>query len=256
MDALLKLQQAVQHMKDAEQLINEAKLANESLEQHYGYSLDIIAQELNKYSDNSRGYHMKFNTSLDEIINAEGSAWKKKINTNAIPGSTSQQLEDSYFPVSLREWITTLLVSDTSSTNEQIVKWLVEKGIQKDIATSIVVSERKACIQRGRNYQIDFSLFEPEDDRIFSSSDMFDFAYGIGQDAMSAGFMGNKTINDLSLTDYINEQLDLHEGDASYERWIPRREWPKHIQEGSALQPRRKNESAKRKPGKGEKRTK
>lgn len=73
-NALEKLQEANDLMKQAERLVNEARDSNSSLRSKYGYSLQIIEQELNQFSDNSRGY-LSRNTTLEEIIESEGRKW-------------------------------------------------------------------------------------------------------------------------------------------------------------------------------------
>lgn len=70
-----KLERALMYMKDAERLIEEAKQENQSLEEEFGYSLEIIIQELNRFSDNSRGYQGN-NASLEEIIEDEATNWE------------------------------------------------------------------------------------------------------------------------------------------------------------------------------------
>lgn len=92
MTALEKLQEALQHMQEAERLVNEAKNENHSLDKYYGYSLQIISQELTRFSDNRAGY-LGRNTNLQEIIDAEGEHWhskqvgleRKRRNTGADP---------------------------------------------------------------------------------------------------------------------------------------------------------------------------
>jgi len=74
MNTTEKLQKALDLMKEAEQLVNEAKEENKSLKSYYGYSLLIVAQELNKFSDNSN-YYMTRDTNLQEMIESEGSKW-------------------------------------------------------------------------------------------------------------------------------------------------------------------------------------
>lgn len=77
MTTLEKLEEAMQHMQEAKRLIFEAKSENYSLEKHYGYSLQIISQELVRFSDNRAGY-LGRNTNLQEIINAEGEHWESE----------------------------------------------------------------------------------------------------------------------------------------------------------------------------------
>ena len=74
MTQLEKLQEAMVLMKDAEGII-ESLMANDedSLNEYYGYSLQIIQQQLNKFSDNSCGYGG--NTSIEEMIESEGYNW-------------------------------------------------------------------------------------------------------------------------------------------------------------------------------------
>ncbi|MBX2925944.1 MAG: hypothetical protein KF746_27360 [Chitinophagaceae bacterium] len=77
MTTIEKLQEAMKHMQEAERLVNEAKNENHSLDRYYGYSLQIISQELIIFSDNSAGY-LGRNTNLQEIIVAEGKDWNSK----------------------------------------------------------------------------------------------------------------------------------------------------------------------------------
>lgn len=71
MTTIEKLQEAMQHMQEAERLVTAAKNENHSLYRYYGYSLQIISQELIIFTDNSAGY-LRRNTNLQEIIDAEG----------------------------------------------------------------------------------------------------------------------------------------------------------------------------------------
>ena len=70
-----KLYEALEKMQEAIELIEEASEENESLSDYYGYSLEIITQELNRFSDNSRGY-LGRNTCLQDIIDDEGEKWE------------------------------------------------------------------------------------------------------------------------------------------------------------------------------------
>lgn len=70
-----KLYGALEKMQEAIELIEEANGENESLSDYYGYSLEIITQELNRFSDNSGGYIGR-NTCLQDIIDAEGEKWE------------------------------------------------------------------------------------------------------------------------------------------------------------------------------------
>lgn len=67
-----KLNIAKHLMKEAERILES--IDNDSLEGHYGYSKEIIQQQLNMFSDNSSGY-MGRNTPIDEIINSMGDDW-------------------------------------------------------------------------------------------------------------------------------------------------------------------------------------
>lgn len=254
MDALQKLQQAIAHIKDAERLIKEATNQNESLDRNYGYVIEIIGQQLNKFSDNSKGFAMNYNTPLIEIVSNEGKSWQNEKIQQMDPAPILQPDRDTYFHPSICNWISNILMSDRRSTNEQLVKAFTEKGISRLLACAIIEGERESCLRQGKKYQIDFSSFEPEDDRIFSASSMFDFAYETGQEAMSAGFIGKKSINNLSLEDHIAAQMDMHEGDGNFERWIPRHKWPKEIPEGSTKKERHKKATQKQKKDNGKRR--
>lgn len=76
MTQLEKLQEAMELMKKAEEIV-ESLIANDedSLNEYYGYSLEIIQQQLNKFSDNSCGYGG--NTSIEEMIESEGYNWQE-----------------------------------------------------------------------------------------------------------------------------------------------------------------------------------
>ena len=78
MTQLDKLHKALELMKEAEDIIEDLNDDDEnSLNEYYGYSLQVIAQELNKFSDNSCGY-LHGNTTLEEIIEAEGDNWTEE----------------------------------------------------------------------------------------------------------------------------------------------------------------------------------
>lgn len=64
-------------MQEAERFVNEAKNENHSLDKYYGYSLQIISQEMIRFSDNRVGY-LGRNSNLQEIIDAEGENWHSK----------------------------------------------------------------------------------------------------------------------------------------------------------------------------------
>jgi len=71
MSTLRKLQEANDLVIEALDILNE--LENESLEEYYGYSLEIIKQQLDIFSENNEGY--SGNTSLSDIIVEEGNNW-------------------------------------------------------------------------------------------------------------------------------------------------------------------------------------
>lgn len=50
------------------------------------------------------------------------------------------------------------------------------------------------------------------DDRLFSATDMYDFAYTIAQAAMAAAYEGKKNIGEMTLEDYIEKELSELEG--------------------------------------------
>lgn len=250
MDTLTKLQTAIQHMKEAERLVLEASDENRSLQIFYSSSIDAISHGLNEFSDNSMGHQMKYTTSLEKIIASEGHSWKNE-QSPQVPTLTPDPNREFYFYPALREWISNTLLTDMTSSDQELMKAFTEKGIHKKLARFIVEGERQHCLEQGKNYKIDFDSYEPEDDRIFSASDMFDLAFDVGQEAMSAGFLCKKSINDLSLDDYISAQIERHEGDGSQERWIPRNKWPKVMTELSNDQDLRKKKLSKKRDSKG-----
>ncbi len=60
------LQHAIELMNEAIEKIELAK-QNESFDDYYGYSADIVIQELVRFSDNRKGYIGR-NTTLEEMI--------------------------------------------------------------------------------------------------------------------------------------------------------------------------------------------
>lgn len=68
------LLEAIELMKEAEKLINEAYSKNESLKEAYGTTLKTIKNALNEFSDNSAGYLTR-NTCLLKIVEAQGEDW-------------------------------------------------------------------------------------------------------------------------------------------------------------------------------------
>jgi len=86
MKTLEKLQLAFELMKKAEEIINDIKNdkdENESLLDYYGYSLEIIQQQLNIFSDNRKGY-LTHDTNIKEIVDSEGERWNDESNDDGI----------------------------------------------------------------------------------------------------------------------------------------------------------------------------
>jgi hypothetical protein len=71
------LQEAIEKVQEARELIERAK-ENESLDEYYGYSIQIIDQEFDRFCTNEKCY-MGRNTSLEEIVEGmyEGN-WENK----------------------------------------------------------------------------------------------------------------------------------------------------------------------------------
>lgn len=91
-----KLQLAFELMKKAENIlheINNDKEENKSLLRYYGYSLEIIRQQLNIFSDNS-GYYLTRDVNLQEILDSEGDNWNDESKDNEI--SYKDILEEIY----------------------------------------------------------------------------------------------------------------------------------------------------------------
>jgi hypothetical protein len=86
MKTLEKLQLVFELMKKAEEIINDIKNdkdENESLLDYYGYSLEIIKQQLNIFSDNRNGY-LTHDTNIKEIVDSEGERWNDESNDDGI----------------------------------------------------------------------------------------------------------------------------------------------------------------------------
>lgn len=75
MSKLEKLYKIQELMKEAEGLVEEVNVEGSSLNEYYGYSLEIIKQELHRFSDNAMGYTGR-NTCIEEICDGEGTEWK------------------------------------------------------------------------------------------------------------------------------------------------------------------------------------
>jgi hypothetical protein len=96
MKTLDKLQLAFELMRKAEDIINEIRFnkeENKSLLNYYGYGLEIIQQQLDIYTDNSR-YYLTRNTNLEEILNSEGDNWEDESKDDEI--SYEDILEEIY----------------------------------------------------------------------------------------------------------------------------------------------------------------
>jgi hypothetical protein len=96
MKILEKLQLAFELMKKAEDIINDIrnnKEENQSLLRYYGYSLEIIQQQLNIFSDNS-GYYLTNDVNLQGIIDSEGQDWNDESNDDEI--TYEEILEEIY----------------------------------------------------------------------------------------------------------------------------------------------------------------
>lgn len=66
------LELAQQKMKEIEEILDEVQ-TNESLDDYYGYSINIIKQELKK-SNNGGGF-LTSDKSIEDIIYGEGEKW-------------------------------------------------------------------------------------------------------------------------------------------------------------------------------------
>jgi hypothetical protein len=86
MKTLEKLELAFELMKKAENTINDIKNdkdENESLLGYYGYSLEIIQQQLHIFSNNRYGYFVG-DTNIKQIIDSEGDKWNDESNDDGI----------------------------------------------------------------------------------------------------------------------------------------------------------------------------
>lgn len=69
------LDEVIGKMQQAQELLDEA-LENESLDNYYGYSINIIKQELDKLSNNSAMYHK----NIEEMVGTEGENWNDELH--------------------------------------------------------------------------------------------------------------------------------------------------------------------------------
>jgi hypothetical protein len=91
-----KLQLAFELMKKAEDIlynIQNNKEENEDLLSYYRYSLEIIRQQLNIFSNNS-GYYLTRDVNLQEILDSEGDNWNDESKDDGI--SYDELLEEIY----------------------------------------------------------------------------------------------------------------------------------------------------------------
>lgn len=98
MTTIEKLRLTKELMKTAENILDEIEKdsQNKSLLSEYGYSIQIIKQELNKFSDNSN-YYFTNDVSLERIIDSLDNDW----NDNSIDDDTepSGYLDDLQYSI-------------------------------------------------------------------------------------------------------------------------------------------------------------
>lgn len=99
MTTIEKLRLTKELMKTAENILDEIEKENrlnKSLLSCYGYSIQIIKQELNKLSDNSN-YYFTNDVSLERIIDSLDNDW----NDNSIDDDTepSGYLDDLQYSI-------------------------------------------------------------------------------------------------------------------------------------------------------------
>lgn len=98
MTTIEKLRLTKELMKTAENILDEIEKdsQNKSLLSCYGYSIQIIKQELNKLSDNSN-YYFTNDVSLERIIDSLDNDW----NDNSIDDDTepSGYLDDLQYSI-------------------------------------------------------------------------------------------------------------------------------------------------------------
>ena len=135
-------------------------------------------------------------------------------------------IRSEYFSAPIQKWIHNLFVTSGKVPHTQLIKEMTDKGIDSTLAHQLVYSERGNFPDGTGAYTIDFSNYEPEDDRIFSASDMAELALEIGQEFTAAIISGSKTVDDLCLEDYIQLKLAEHGGDDSSESWISPIDYP------------------------------
>ncbi len=67
--------EAIELMKEAAKLIDEAYAKNESLRNAYGTTLKTVKNVLNEFSDNSAG-HLTRDKCLSKVVEAQGEDWE------------------------------------------------------------------------------------------------------------------------------------------------------------------------------------
>jgi hypothetical protein len=68
-------------IKEAEEMLDS--INDPRLMKHFGYSITLMIQELNKISDNSR-YYITRDSNIEEIINLERETWNDLSEDNGI----------------------------------------------------------------------------------------------------------------------------------------------------------------------------
>lgn len=76
-----KLKTAKALIKEAEEILDG--INDPTLIKHFGYSIKLMVQELNKISDNS-GYYITRDSNIEEIINLERETWHDLSEDNGI----------------------------------------------------------------------------------------------------------------------------------------------------------------------------
>lgn len=230
MSSIVKLQQAFLAIILADYLLYEAAQNNKSLHSRHGEAMKRMRIKLMAFAYNCQDHASDF-MSISDIINSDGTDWDDHhfdISPNSNNTYTSQPA--TYFPEYLRIWINDILTYDQTSSNSELVKLFIGKGIQRNIARVIISAERPLCQAKGNHYKIEFSAYEPQDDRRFTAQDVHVFASYIAMQANNVGKRNEVTIDGLYISDYVGRELDKLSGDGTFETWVPIHLWPSNLE--------------------------
>jgi len=138
-----------------------------------------------------------------------------------------EDLRELYFSENIQNWINNFFLKHQNYSEKTIINKLTDKGIALSIASSLVGKWFNGFTMKKGVSPIPYDELEPQDDRDFSSSQMYDFAYKIAQEFAASIIEGGKSINGLTLEQHIAVELADMDGSGGSDNWISPTEWPK-----------------------------